>query len=121
MGVLLLREGDIPDDARSGADRDTWLQRLYTPILIFALRRKAITLLAALLIVGSSLLLLRVIPVTFFPAGTPAFITMELELETGTSVGKTFEHVARIEGVLREFEEMGYVEVYQVTLGSPPR
>ena len=118
LGVLLLREGDFPDDARSGADRDTWLQRAYTPILTWALGHKAITVLGAVLIVGSSLVLLRVIPVTFFPAGTPEFITMDLELETGTTVGKTFEQVARIEGVLREFEEMDYVEVYQVTLGS---
>lgn len=118
LGVLLLREGDFPDDARTGADRDTWLQRGYTPILRWALGHKAITVLGAVLIVGSSLVLLRVIPVTFFPAGTPEFITMDLEMETGTSVRKTFEQVARIEEVLQEFEEMGYVEVYQVTLGS---
>ena len=118
LGVLLLREGDFPDDARSGADRDTWLQRLYTPILTWALGHKAITVVGAVLIVASSLVLLRFIPVTFFPAGTPEFITMDLELETGTSVGRTFEQVARVEGVLREFEEDGYVEVYQVTLGS---
>ena len=118
LGVLLLREGDFPDDARTGADRDTWLQRLYTPILSWALGHKAITVLGAVLIVGASLALLLVIPVTFFPAGTPQFITMDLEMETGTSVGRTFEQVARVEGVLEEFEEMGYVEVYQVTLGS---
>ena len=120
LGVLLLREGDFPDDARTGADRGTWLQRLYTPILRWALGHKAITVLGALSIVGTSLLPLyfNMIPVTFFPAGTPEFITMDLEMETGTSVGRTFEQVARVEGVLREFEEDGYVEVYQVTLGS---
>ena len=118
LGVLLLREGDFPGDARTGADRDTWLQRLYTPILTWALGHKAITVIGAVLIVGSSLAITRVIPVTFFPAGTPQFITMDLEMETGTSLGRTFEQVSRIEGVLAEFEEMGYVEVYQVTLGS---
>ena len=68
LGVLLLREGDFPDDARSGADRDTWLQRLYTPILTWALGHKALTVLGAVLIVGSSLVLLRGNPRHFFPS-----------------------------------------------------
>ena len=120
LGVLLLREGDFPDDAQSDPDRGTWLQRFYTPILTWALGHKALTMLGAVLIVALSLLpiFFRIIPVTTFPAGTPEFITMDLEMETGTSVGITFQQVARVEGVLREFEEMGYVEVYQVTLGS---
>ncbi len=56
LGVLL-RGGDFSDDARSGADRDTWLQRLYTPILTWVLGHKAITVFGAVLIVGSSLVL----------------------------------------------------------------
>ena len=121
LGVLLLREGDFPDDASlqgGNTNRETLVQRLYTPVLRWTLAHKAITLLGAVAVVGSSLLLTLVVPITFFPAGTPEFITMDLELETGTSIGITFQQVALIEGVLREFEEKGYVEVYQVTLGS---
>jgi HAE1 family hydrophobic/amphiphilic exporter-1 len=59
-----------------------------------------------------------VIPVTFFPAGTPQFLTIDVELPTGTSVGNTFAEVAKVERVLEEFHQQGYLEVYQVSLGS---
>ncbi len=116
-----MREGDFPADVEmegTGSQRDTLVQRLYTPVLSWALGHKTIALLGAISIVASSFALILVIPVTFFPAGTPEFITMDLELEAGTSVGTTITEVARIEEVLQEFEEQGFVEVFQVTLGS---
>ena len=119
LGVVLLREGDFPgDEGPDAVTRDTILQRIYTPILVWTLRHKIATLLGAVGITVGSLLLLIVIPVTFFPAGTPQFLTIDVELPIGTSVGNTFAEVARVERVLEEFHQQGHVEVYQVSLGS---
>ena len=121
LGVILMREGDLPEgtstDGSSGRG-ETILQRIYTPILTWTLGHKAVTILAAVAITGSSLLLTLVVPVTFFPAGAPQFITIDLELPTGASIGRTFAQVLLVEEALQEFREQGYVDVYQVTLGS---
>lgn len=116
LGVLLLREGDFPEE--DTADRDTILQKIYTPALIWTLRHKIATVLGAVGITFASLLLLAVIPITFFPEAAPQFLTVDVELPTGTSIGRTFNEVMKIEDVLEEFHQEGYVEVYQVTLGS---
>ena len=77
-----------------------------------------LTLAGAICVVIASLLLLLLIPITFFPGGTPKFITMNLEMPLGSGVKDTFGQVLRVEGVLQAFEESGFIEVYQVTLGS---
>ena len=120
LGAALLRPGDIPEaeDDHLQLGRETWLQRLYSPILIWTLRHKFISLVAALVITGSSISLITIIPVTFFPAGTPDYLIMNVELEEGTAVSRTFEHVARVEQVLDEFVEDGHLTLYQVTIGQ---
>ncbi|HZA22880.1 MAG TPA: efflux RND transporter permease subunit, partial [Dehalococcoidia bacterium] len=115
LGVILLREGDFPEEE---GDRDTILQKIYTPTLIWALRHKIATILAAVGVTIASLLLIAVIPVTFFPEGTPQFLTIDVELPTGTSIGRTFAEVMKVEEVLEQFQQEGQVEVYQVALGS---
>jgi hydrophobic/amphiphilic exporter-1 (mainly G- bacteria), HAE1 family len=115
LGVLLLREGDFPEEE---ADRETILKKIYTPILIWTLRHKIATVLGAVGVTFASLLLLAVIPITFFPEGTPQFLTIDVEMPTGTSIGRTFPEVMKVEQVLEELHQEGQVELYQVTLGS---
>ncbi len=121
LGVLLLREGDFPRDSEdaTGRTRDTVIQRIYTPILVFALRFKALTLALAVGVVASSLFLLLLVPVTLFPSGAPRYLTIDLELPTGTSISRTFAETAKIEEVLERYHREGYIEVYNNTLGSP--
>jgi HAE1 family hydrophobic/amphiphilic exporter-1 len=120
LGVIFMREGDFTgestDGGRGGAE--TMLQRIYTPVLIWVLAHKVATMLTAVIVTGASLFLTLVVPITFFPAGAPQYITIDVELPTGASIGRTFAQVLRIEEALQEFQEQGYVEVYQVTLGS---
>ena len=120
LGAILLRRGDFPetDGAASPADRDTILQRIYTPLLIWTLRYKFITILIAILVTGASLVLLRFIPITFFPGGAPEFITVNIELPTGTGLQRTNETALLVEEALDGLLRQGYVETYQVTLGS---
>ena len=129
LGVVLLRHGDFPDSAgvpgtgqgrqaRLGTDRLGFTQRLYSSALVWTLSHKIITVLAALMITIASLGLTLIIPVTLFPAGTPEFITIDLDLPTGTSVSNTYRQVVRVEEVLEQFREQGLVEAYQATLGA---
>ena len=123
LGAILLRRDE---QATSGisitdtTDENSLIQRLYMPALIWSLRHKFATLAIAVIVsLGVSVpLMLWVIPVTFFPAGTPEFLTIDVELPTGTSVDRTFIEVAKVERALGDLEEMGFVETYQVTLGA---
>ncbi len=119
LGAALLQPGDIPEAEEDNLQlgRETWLQRVYTPVLVWTLRYKFIALLAAIVITGSSISLITIIPVTFFPAGTPDYLTLNVELEEGTAVSQTYEHVARVEEVLGQFVEEGHLSLYQVTIG----
>jgi len=118
LGVLLLREGDFPGGLDDSTSYSTWLQQLYTPILIWSLRNRVITLASSFGVVLVSLLLLLVIPITFFPAGSPEYITVDIELPTGTSIDRTFQEVAQVERVLEKYRDDGYIDVYQVSLGG---
>ena len=124
LGVVLLRHGDFPesgDAAGAGQDQEVPLglsQRIYSSALVWTLGHKFITILAALAITLASLGLTLIIPVTLFPAGTPEFITIDLDLPTGTSVSNTLEQVVRVEEVLEQFRERGIVDAYQATLGA---
>jgi len=121
LGAALLRPGDIPeveeDNLRLG--QETWLQRLYAPLLAWSLRHKFIGLAAAVAITLSSISLITIIPITFFPGGTPEYLFLNIEHEQGTSVSRTFEQVEKIELVLDEFVAEGPLTLYQVSIGQP--
>ena len=122
LGAALLRPGDIPEGEAEDTlqlGRETWLQRVYAPILAWSLRHKFIGLAIAIAITAASFSLLTRIPITFFPAGTPDYLIMNVELEQGTAVSRTFEHVERVELVLDEFVDRGLLTLYQVNIGQP--
>ena len=117
--VILLRQGDLPSAGADDTDveREIWLQKIYSPILAWAITHKLPALLAALVITGGSLALLRVIPITFFPAGTPESLTITAELPPGSAISQTFIHTRRIEETLETFRNGGGpLEMYQVTV-----
>ena len=119
LAVILLRRGDLPDvgDDDAARDRRTLLQRLYAPVLAWSISHKAISLLLATVITAGSLALMNVIPVTFFPAGTPEYLLMNVKLQPGADVGKTFRQVEEVEEVLQRFVDEGHLTLYQVTIG----
>ena len=119
LGAILLRRGDFPEtEDGAPAERDSFLQRVYTPLLIWALRHKFVTIFVALAVTASSLGLIAFIPITLFPGGAPEFITINLELPTGTSVGPTNEKTLMVEEAMRDLQRQGRIETYQMTLGS---
>ena len=118
LGAIVLRRGDFGEGTDDGGDRDTWMQRLYTPALLWALRHRALTLLAAVAVTVASLGLTVIIPVTLFPAGPPQFMTIDVELPSGASAGRTFAEILKVEELLARLESDGMVEAYQTTIGG---
>ncbi len=115
LGAYLLRPGDLPEGAGDEGELmlpETALQRVYTAILRWVLRRRLITLLAAFLITLSSLGLLAVIPVNLFGGETDS-LQIEVTLPPGTAPEQTLAAVVEIEERLNEVSDL-----YSVTIGA---
>ena len=116
LGAYLLRPGDLPDGAGEDDDvfvQETWMQRLYTPIIRWTLRHKAITLVGAFVLTAGSMGLTYFIPVTLFPGGGDRFVQIELSLPPGTPPDRTLAEVIQIEDRVS-----GVSEVYSATIGA---
>ena len=112
LGAYLLRPGDLPDESDVFL-QETWMQRLYTPIIRWTLRHKAITVVSALVLTFGSLGLTAFIPVTLFPAGGDRFLQIDVGLPPGTPPDRTLAEVIEIED-----EVKGVAEVYSSTVGA---
>ena len=116
LGAYLLRPGDLPEGAGEEDDtfvQETWMQRLYTPIIKWTLRHKAITLVTAFVLTVGSLGLTFLIPVTLFPSGGDRFVQIELSLPPGTPPDRTLADVVEIEDRVS-----GIAQVYSATIGA---
>ena len=116
LGAYLLRPGDLPEGAGEDGDvfvQETWMQRLYTPIIRWTLRHKAITLVGAFALTAGSMGLTYFIPVTLFPGGGDRFVQIELSLPPGTPPDRTLAEVIQIEDRVS-----GVSEVYSATIGA---
>lgn len=121
LAASLLRRGDFQADAISDsgpADRQSMIQRIYTPMLLWSLRHKFLTIAAALIVTLSSIGLVSVIPITFFPETTPEYLTVNIELPIGSSVERTYQEALKVEESLVPFVERGWITIYQTTVGG---
>ena len=117
LGAYLLRPGDLPEDAGEGyeiPERETWMQRAYTPALRWALGHRAIALGAVTLITAGSAVLIGFIPVSLFPEGGERFITIDMSLPPGSPVTATLAQVDDLEVAVAPFSEF-----YVTTIGTP--
>jgi HAE1 family hydrophobic/amphiphilic exporter-1 len=122
LGAMFLRPGDIPDGAvgaGSRADNETWMQRAYTPMLLWSLRHKLATLAMAVMLTIGSLGLLAVIPITLFPSGGQRFIEVQFALPPSSSIEQTLSEVVQIEDVMDRLTTADSVDVYLTTVGNP--
>ena len=121
LAASLLRRGDFDDDQVSGtgpADRQSMIQRIYSPMLLWAIRYKFLTVAIAIIVTVSSLGLITVIPITFFPETTPEYLTINIELPVGTSVESTYQEALAVEDALIPYVERGWITLYQTTVGG---
>ncbi len=116
LGAYLLRPGDLPEGAGDEVHafvQETWMQRLYTPVLRWALGHKIITLAATTVITVASLGLIAVIPVTLFPSGGDRYLQVDVAMPPGTPPDRTLAEVVRVEDRVS-----GLAEVYAATVGA---
>ena len=117
LGAYLLREGDLPEGVGEGDDlleQETWLQRVYTPILRWALGHKALTLVAAIVVTLASLSIVGFIPVNLFEGGGERFANIDMAMPPGTPADVTLAELSNVESQIAP-----YSEVYISTVGSP--
>ncbi len=118
LGAYLLRPGDLPDAVHDDDDEatfvhETWMQRLYTPILRWALAHRLRTLAAAALVTLSSLALVGFIPINLFPSGDNRYVEIEVSLPPGSPLERTLVEVVDIESRVHDV-----TETYTVSIGA---
>ena len=124
LGAILVRPGDLPEGAlreEAVSSDETWMQRAYAPVLLWALRHKLVTLLSAAILTVGSLGLIAIIPITLFPSGGPRFLAIDMSLPPGTSIDRTLAEVDHVEAVLATLSNQGAVEIYLTTVGNPEK
>ena len=120
LASWFLRAGDMVDGPATPRG-DTYLQKIYTPVLRVALRYRLITAIASVLVVLASLLLIRTLPIELFSQGRVEGIRIDLTLSGNPSTVQLVREVSAVERILDEFVSSGAVERYQVTLGASSR
>ena len=111
VGSVFIR----PGDAREG---DTWLQRVYTPVIKWALSHKAATLGVAVVLFVGSFGLLRFIPQTFLPTLGDDLLTVDLTLPRGTTPQALLVEVGEVEDVLAGMKRDGIVDTFHASMGG---
>ncbi|MBK8899580.1 MAG: efflux RND transporter permease subunit [Anaerolineaceae bacterium] len=109
LTYLLIRKENIPDE------RETTMQRWYTPMLEWALQHRFMTMLAATLIFAGSLFLLGQLPQSFIPGIGEPTINVSISLPAGTGMVETNAVVEELETAVREFDD---IETIQTEIGS---
>ncbi|MGD2077390.1 MAG: efflux RND transporter permease subunit, partial [Chloroflexota bacterium] len=109
LAYLLIRKDQIPEE------RETPMQRWYTPILETALNHRLVTMVIATAIFALSLFLLRGLPQSFIPEIGEPTVNVSVEMPSGTQMAETSDLVAELEAVVLE---MNGVETVQSEVGS---
>ena len=115
LATIFIRPGD------ASGEQETWLQRVYTPMLRWALAHKGLTLLGTVLLFIGSLGLLASIPQTFLPGADQSLLTVDVTLPPGTTLDVMLAEdgpVEQVEGVLGRLRVEGTVDAYMMTIGS---
>jgi multidrug efflux pump subunit AcrB len=109
LAYTFIRKDHLPEE------KETWLQRLYTPILKWALRHRALTLMGAGGLLAVSLFLIQFIPLAFIPEVGEAAIQIDLDMPPGTDMAVTDQVAIQIEEALAD---LGCVCTVQTMVGG---
>ncbi|WP_030616556.1 efflux RND transporter permease subunit [Streptomyces sclerotialus] len=111
-------EGGDPEALRKEAEEKesrSALQRLYVPVLRFATRRRATSLVIAVVILIGTFGMGPLLKTNFFDQGDQDTLSVQQELAPGTSLAAADKQAKRVEKVLADTDG---VQDYQVTVGS---
>ena len=117
LASMLLRQGDMADEDDTVVE-DTWLQRIYTPILRWALSHPLMTVLGCIAAVAASLPLLIILPITLFSSGEAESMRIDVTMPENTGPTAMFREVRAVEQVLDDYMADGYITAYQGTMGA---
>ena len=113
-------EGETGQDRREDEDDETGdnggrLVSIYTPMLRWSLRNRAVVLVLALLFFGGGLGAIPFLPVSFFPPSEARLLVANVTFPTGTVLDKTSDKVKPFEDFL--LNDPG-VKSYQLSAGG---
>jgi HAE1 family hydrophobic/amphiphilic exporter-1 len=109
LAYTFIRKDHLPEE------KETWLQRFYTPILQWALGHRALTLMGAGALLAVSLFLIQFIPLAFIPSVGEAKIQINLDMPPGTDMAVTDQVAQQIEEALAD---LGCVCTLQTVVGG---
>lgn len=99
-----------------GEEQETWLQRIYTPVLRWALGHRLATLATGIALFVCSLALVPFIGTGFLPGGGYNVIQASVELPPGTSLATSDAKAQEIEELLDQAEGL---DTYDMIIGQP--
>ncbi len=97
-------------------EEETWLQRIYTPVLRWALGHRLATLTGGAILFIGSFALLPFIGISFLPSGGPNVVHATVELPPGTSLTTSDAKANEIEELLSQTEGL---DTYDLVIGQP--
>ncbi len=109
LTYLMIRREHIPEE------KETSMQRWYTPILVWALKNRFATLMIAAVIFLGSLFLLGQLPQSFIPGLGEPTINITVNLPAGTAMADTDELVQAFETAV---SQLAGVETIQTEVGG---
>jgi HAE1 family hydrophobic/amphiphilic exporter-1 len=112
LAYLLIHKDQIPEE------RETSIQRRYTPILEWALNHRLVTMIIATLIFGLSLFLLRGLPQSFIPEIGEPTVNVTVDLPNGTQMPETDALVSAFEASLLDLQGVETIQSEIGTLGG---
>jgi HAE1 family hydrophobic/amphiphilic exporter-1 len=97
---------------------DTWLQRVYTPVLKWSLRYRWATLVIAAVLFFSSIAVATQLKFTFIPDTAQKNISIKLSTPPGTDLQTTTAKVLQVEDIAKVLQSQGKVADIQTTIGK---
>ncbi|MDH3943561.1 MAG: efflux RND transporter permease subunit [Anaerolineae bacterium] len=104
LAYMFIRKEHLPEE------RETILQKAYTPVLKWSLRHRALTLAVATVFFLASMYLLAQRPRAFLPDFGEPQITATVDLQNGATMAETDALVMEFEELLLEMEGLGVVQ-----------
>ncbi|MFD3166368.1 efflux RND transporter permease subunit [Herpetosiphon sp. NSE202] len=97
---------------------NTWMQRAYTPALLWALRNRAWTLVIAFALLLGSFGFVNFLKFTFLPDSSEKLISIQINTPSGTDLETTVAKADEIEKLLLVQRDAGKVRDIQTVIGS---
>jgi multidrug efflux pump subunit AcrB len=103
LAFMFIRREDLPEE------KETTIQRRYTPILQWVLDHRLVTLIVAGVLFVGSMALMNTLPKAFLPDFGDVEITASVSLPEGTTMAETSDQVAKFETALTSLPGTGTV------------